>query len=382
MASSTPVLEQPATVQEAAGLLRALGEAGQRARVRGGGTKLGWSSAGTQAPVVELSTARLDAVLEHNEGDFTAVLQTGIRLADAQERFAAAGQMLALDPPLGSGAATVGGVVASADSGPLRHRYGGVRDLVLGVQVVLSDGTVARSGGKVIKNVAGYDLGKLFSGSQGTLGLIAEVAVRLHPLAQTWATVRARSDDPAVLAGAAARLAALPMEADCLDVGWEGGRGEVLVRFAGATAAERAEAVSRRMGELGPLEAEVLPDDAELWAAQRSRQRALDGAVLRASGVIGDLERVIRAAGELGATVASRAGLGVSWVAISGSGDTAGAVSELCGRLSGMNLTVLDGCGPGTERSRPEPPPAARQVMSRLKARFDPAGVFPAPEWL
>ena len=97
--------------------------------------------------------------------------------------------MLALDPPLGDERrATIGGVMATADSGPLRHRYGGIRDLVVGVTVALSDGTLAKSGGKVIKNVAGYDLAKLFAGSYGTLGLIVRVAVRLHPLPPRTAT--------------------------------------------------------------------------------------------------------------------------------------------------------------------------------------------------
>ena len=94
-------------------------------------------------------------------------------LATAQKTFAAAGQMLALDPPLGDdAAATIGGIVATGDAGPLRHRYGSPRDLVIGATVALGDGTIAQSGGKVIKNVAGYDLAKLFAGSFGTLGLI------------------------------------------------------------------------------------------------------------------------------------------------------------------------------------------------------------------
>ena len=101
-------------------------------------------------------------------GDLTAVLEPGVLLADAQATFAKAGQMLALDPP--DGGATVGGVVATADTGPLRARYGGPRDLVVGMRVALSDGTLAKSGGKVIKNVAGYDIAKLFAGSFGTLG--------------------------------------------------------------------------------------------------------------------------------------------------------------------------------------------------------------------
>ncbi len=181
-------------------------------RVRGGGTKLGW---GTPAPdpEVELSTSGLDRVVEHNEGDLTAILEAGVPLAKAQERFAAAGQMLALDPPLGAGdAATIGGVVASGDSGPLRHRYGAPRDLVLGMTVALSDGTVAKSGSKVIKNVAGYDLAKLFAGSFGTLGLILQVSVRLHPLPSETVTAVGHSDDPDALARAASELAHASLE--------------------------------------------------------------------------------------------------------------------------------------------------------------------------
>ena len=148
-------------------------------------------------------------ILEHNVGDLTAVLQAGVPLAEAQAAFAAEGQMLALDPPLGEGdAATVGGMVATADSGPLRHRYGGVRDLIVGISLALSDGTLAKAGSKVIKNVAGYDLAKLFTGSQGTLGLIVTVTVRLHPKADGTATAVGASDDPEQLAKAATALAA------------------------------------------------------------------------------------------------------------------------------------------------------------------------------
>ena len=114
--------------------------------------------------------------------------------------------MLAIDPALGGGA-TVGGVMAANDSGPLRHRYGSMRDLVVGTTVALSDGTLARSGGKVIKNVAGYDLGKLFCGSLGTLGLIVRVAVRLHPLPPAPRAPPARPTTPS---GSAPRRARSP----------------------------------------------------------------------------------------------------------------------------------------------------------------------------
>jgi glycolate oxidase FAD binding subunit len=118
-------------------------------------------------------------VLEHEAGDLTASVEAGIRLSVLNARLAEAAQMLALDPP---GDPTVGACVAANLSGPRRHGYGAPRDLVLGVTVVLADGTVASSGGKVVKNVAGYDLSKLFCGSAGTLGLIARVSLRLHPL--------------------------------------------------------------------------------------------------------------------------------------------------------------------------------------------------------
>ena len=138
--------------------IREHGTAGRAVRPVGGGTKLGWGTPGPEG-AVDLETASLDAIAEHNVGDFTAVLGAGVRLADARAAFAAENQMLAPDPPLGAAdGATVGGMIATADSGPLRHRYGGVRDLVVGMTVILSDGTVAKSGGKVIKNVAGYDL--------------------------------------------------------------------------------------------------------------------------------------------------------------------------------------------------------------------------------
>ena len=146
-----------------------------------------------------LETGGLDRILEHNVGDFTAVLEAGVPFADAQQAFAEHGQRLAWDPPEGGRdgrLATVGGIVATADSGPLRHRYGGVRDLVVGMNVVLSDGTIAKSGGKVIKNVAGYDVAKLFAGSFGTLGLIASVSVRLHPLPGPHRDRRDRAPQP------------------------------------------------------------------------------------------------------------------------------------------------------------------------------------------
>jgi glycolate oxidase FAD binding subunit len=355
-------------LEELAAAIRAHGTAGQAVRPVGGGTKLSWGGAGP-AGAVDLDTGSLNRILEHNVGDFTAVLEAGVRLADAQAAFAAEGQMLALDPPLGVGdGATVGGVVATADSGPLRHRYGGVRDLVVGITVVLSDGTIAKAGGKVIKNVAGYDLGKLFAGSYGTLGLIGRVAVRLHPLAATTATVTAESDDPDTLVATVRELAALPLEADCFDVVWEGGQGRLCLRFAGAAAEEQATTVVERVR---PRAAVVETADQALWVAIRDRQRSADGIVVKVSGRPTDLPAVLRLADEHGGTAVSRAALGLSWLALPAGADVAAVRAALAPRP----CAVLDGADRVSD-PWPSPDQGALAVMARVKERFDPARIF------
>ena len=316
-------------------------------------------------------------MVEHNAGDLTAVLEAGVRLADAQAVFAEAGQMLALDPPLGAeGAATVGGVVAAADSGPLRHRYGAVRDLLLGVTVALPDGTVASAGGKVIKNVAGYDLPKLFAGSFGTLGVIVQAVVRLHPLPPATATVVGEAGDARAVAGAAQRLAREPLELEALDVAWAGGRGRVLARVGGAAARPRAEAIR---GSLGGLDATIEEDDDGIWAGQRSAQRASDGVVVRVSGLPSELERVVRAADRAGASLVGRAGVGVSWIVLPSAtpDDLVAAVGDLRRELAPSPCAVLD--APDAVRERLDvwgvEDAGVLALSRRVKERFDPLGV-------
>jgi glycolate oxidase FAD binding subunit len=359
-------------LEELAARIREHGAAGQAVRPVGGGTKLNWAhppGAGG-GDVVVLETSGLDRIAEHNVGDFTAVLDAGVRLADAQAAFGAEGQMLALDPPLGaSDGATIGGVIATADSGPLRHRYGGVRDLVVGMTVVLSDGTIAKSGGKVIKNVAGYDLAKLFTGSYGTLGLIGSVSLRLHPLAGRTATAVGSSAEPGRLAAASGALAAHPLEADCLDVGWDGDAGRVLVRFGGAAAPHQAEETVARMRELGLEEPHATDDDVELWNRVRAAQRSADGIVLKVSARPTDLPAVIAAAREHGGSAVTRAALGLSWLALPADTD----VAAVRGALAPRPVTVLDGAGTD---AWPSPPEGTLAVMARVKERFDPARIF------
>ena len=343
------------------------------ARIEGGGTKLAWGASVPEAEV-RISTAGLSELREHNAGDLTAVIEAGVPLAAAQARFAQAGQMLALDPPLGAGdAATVGGVVATGDSGPLRHRHGTARDLVVGITVALTDGTLARAGGKVIKNVAGYDLAKLFAGSFGTLGAIVEVCVRLHPLPAATVTARAAGADPGRLAAAARSLAHEQVELQCLDVRWADGEGAVLARAAGAaprSAAERAAGVLRDAG----LDPELVEEDVALWTAQRETQRG--DLVVRVSGVQSQLGELLSAADALSGEVVGRAALGLSWLRLPAE---AAAVEEVRRRLAPSPCVVLDAPDAVREALDPWGPMDGALVglMGRVKERFDPAGSLP-----
>ena len=375
MATAQVTTERPGSPEEAAELLRSLGEAGRGVRPVGGRTKLDWGGVG-EPIAVELETGGMAEILEHNEGDLTAVLQAGVPLAKAQALFSDAGQMFALDPPLGEGdATTIGGLVASADSGPLRHRYGGVRDLVLGITLALSDGTIAKAGSKVIKNVAGYDLGKLFTGSYGTLGLILDVTVRLHPKPVATATAFGASDDADVLAAAAMKLAALPLEADSLDAAWQQGSGRLLARFGGASAGDQAEVAAEGMKEAGLDGVETTEDDGELWAALRNAQRGT--AVLKVSGRVTDLATAIRVTERAGGSLVSRAAHGLSWIALD-AGDLARRATDVRNDLQPRPVVLLD--GPAGLRGDFDPwgpvDAGALQVMRRIKERFDTHRIF------
>ena len=200
--------------------------------------------------VVDMSA--MDQVLEHAAGDLVARVQAGVTIGHLASVLAEAGQELAVDAPA---EATVGGVVATGTAGPRRLRYGTPRDLLIGITVVRADGAVAHSGGKVVKNVAGYDLGKLFSGSQGTLGLITEVTFRLHPRpgAVAWVTGEFGPSDRAGVAAAVAAAAGSPLVPSAVELEWSGGPGTpallrmgVLLEGTSAGVADRA----NRMSEL------------------------------------------------------------------------------------------------------------------------------------
>ncbi|WP_263384356.1 FAD-binding oxidoreductase [Granulicella arctica] len=185
----------PANTEEIAAVLRLANSEGIVVHPMGSGTKSAWSDAPRSGIV--LRTSRLNAVLDHTWQDMTCSVQTGCTWAAMQLTLAAHGQFVALDP-LWPEQATIGGIVATNESGALRLKYGSLRDLVIGMTIVLADGTVARTGGKVVKNVAGYDLHKLMTGAFGTLGFITEINFRLHslPTARESFTVSSQTVEP------------------------------------------------------------------------------------------------------------------------------------------------------------------------------------------
>src|SRR3984957_11946579 len=216
----------PASTQEASALLRAAAAFDLAVVPRGAGTGLGWGLPPSACDLV-IDLQAMDQVLEHAAGDLVARVQAGATIGHLSSVLASAGQELALDVPAD---ATVGGVVATGTTGPRRFRYGAPRDLLIGITVVRAEGGVAPSGGKVVKNVAAYALGKLFSGSQGTLGLITEATFRLHPrpAAVAWVTGDYSPSDRTAAAAAVTSAARSTLVPSAVELDWPGGAGGAL----------------------------------------------------------------------------------------------------------------------------------------------------------
>ncbi|WP_248960287.1 FAD-binding oxidoreductase [Sphaerisporangium perillae] len=236
----------PGSTSEVAAVMRAAAEHGLTVVPAGGGTKLGWGPPPRRCDLL-LRTRRLDRILEHAAGDLVARVEAGVRTEALAAALAGAGQELALDIPFEG--ATIGGTLAAATAGPRRLRYGTARDLLIGITVVLADGTIARSGGKVVKNVAGYDLGKLFTGSQGTLGVITEATFRLHPLPSSRAWIGLTAPGLDGLPDLAA-LAASQAEPSAVEIDWPGVDAPLSIAalFEGVAAGERAKAAVASLG--------------------------------------------------------------------------------------------------------------------------------------
>jgi glycolate oxidase FAD binding subunit len=257
-------LPSVSSVEQASALLSAAHAEGRRVRIG-----------------VDLTTDGLTRVLEHDPGDLTCTVECGVRLSELRSTLAAAGQRLSLDPP---GDPTVGALLARNVSGPLRHRFGAPRDLVLGATLVLGDGTIASAGGKVVKNVAGYDLARLVCGSEGRLALVARASFRLHPLPKAARTLVVETDAAVGVVTALLRSQLQPSALDVLHPG------RVAVLFEGSERAVAAQLAAARVLVGGEER------DACVWDESRERQGAASGRVHFDPGSLGEfLETVPRA---------------------------------------------------------------------------------------
>jgi glycolate oxidase FAD binding subunit len=386
------LVARPRSVEEASQVLRAAADDGLAVAFAGGGSKLGLGNPPERVDLMVL-TGGLDQVLEHAAGDLVVRAQAGVRLADLQQRLAPAGQWLALDPP--EPRATVGGVVAADASGPRRLRYGTVRDLIIGVTVVLADGTVAKAGGKVVKNVAGYDLAKLFCGSLGTLGMVAEVIFRLHPLPEAAAVVTLGVEGPTQAGEALRRLRGSALEPSAVELtvdewGWPGRLTLVFEGIAPGVEAQAA-AAAELLGRVG--EAAVAGPGGVEAALSQLGARPFEKAeyALKATfppaelaGVLADLAETERRWG--GGSLSAHAATGVLWLASAArEGDlpadspafpmAVAAIRDQRERLTARGGSlVLVKAPPELKRAVDVwgPPGDAVGLMRRVKERFDP----------
>lgn len=384
---SNPVptaVQRPGTVTEAAQLLR---DTTGPVLFRGGGTKPDWAGR-VRDPHLVLSTERLDGLLTHNAADMTASVRAGTPLTTLQDLLAGHGQWLALDPPSAASGATLGGLLAAGDSGPSRLRYGNLRDLVIGVTLVLADGTVARSGGHVIKNVAGYDLAKLVHGSLGSLALVAEVVLRLHPRPASSITIVGAAD-AAQATTAALRIAASTVEPTAVEWAQEGGSGRLAVRCDGTPRAVAAatQEVTTLLADVG-VAAEACPpaETPALWAAHAALVTGQEGeTVVRVATLPSDLgstaQHLVHEAAAAGvqAHLVSSAALGLHTARLHG-----GRAHARAQVVAAVRRHALERGGSVMLRRRPAdvdavvdplgPSPSAVAVLRRVKAEFDPTG--------
>jgi len=383
------VLEPNEPAQVAAALAWASRERLQTV-IRGHGSKLAWGRTPARVDLV-LSTARLVQRIEHRHGDLTVTVDAGVTLADLNRRLGQHRQWLPLDTAFGD--ATIGGVIASNDAGPLRHRYGTPRDLLIGMTLALTDGTVVKSGGHVVKNVAGYDLAKLMSGSFGTLAAIVDATFKLLPVPPAIRTLVAQYQDPMALARDAAQLAASQLEPVALDarvllgLSASGPRHELAVRFATSPEAARDQIAGARAVLSEPAEEKAGDADDAWWSEQVRRPWTSAGSTVRLSWMPAALPQVLELVAEIqrstGGTIelTGRTAVGAGFLRIDADdARVADAIATMRARPGVVSHVVVLRHGGALKRSVDvwgEASSAAR-VQQSLKNAFDPAAILNA----
>ncbi len=389
----------PGSTEDVSAVLAQASEAAVPVTPWGGGTAVGVGASPARLGIV-LNLGRMSGLLEHEPGDLTATVQAGMPLRALQTALGERGQWLSLDPPDGD-VATIGGVLSANASGSRRHLYGTARDVLIGITVVCADGAVIRGGGKVVKNVAGYDIPKLFVGAYGTLGVIVEATVKLRPRADEEVLLAARFASLKDCALAVRQLLLsdlIPSAVDVLDGDAAGALGlsrehaVLVVGFDGL-----AEQVAWQRGEFERIILDsggdgIVELPSVMWASLPIAARlavADTVAVMRMSVLPARVTELIERAG----TMARGAGLRAAFSAHAGVGTVSGA---LAGRPESINAIVATlrewrsaarAAGGHAEieqaplavKERVDPwddAGASLRIMQRIKARLDPKGIL------
>ena len=402
----------PGTAEDASRVVAAAAAAGVPVIPWGGGTQMHLGTAPQDGAVVVV-TRRLARVIEHEPGDLTATVEAGLTIDDLQGALGARGQWLSLDPPFPA-RATLGGVLATNASGPRRYLYGTARDLVIGMRVAGPDGSLVRSGGKVVKNVAGYDLVKLYIGSLGTLGLIVEATIKLRPRPEADRACWAAFDSLGAAAAAVSRVMGsdlLPHSLEFLDAGAtaacaaalglparDGGAAALLIGFDGlertvAWQVGEAERLLRDAGARGvaPLEDGVAQ---QAVAFVRDIRAAVPEPLALARVAVLPKEvgpyaaaaaQAARAAG-LRVLTTAHAGSGVLSLVLTGADGTAPGVPAMVTALAALRAEaktlggqcVVEWAPLAVKEQVPvwDEPGAAGRFMQRIKAQVDPQGIM------
>ena len=379
------VVATPATPAALAQTLGWATAAGRTVVVRGGGTKLGWGPPPRSVDVL-LSTMAMNAVDKHRHGDLTATVQAGATLAETNAVLSQHRQWLPLDPPW-SDRATIGGIVATNDSGPRRQRHGAPRDVIIGMTLARADGMVVKTGGIVVKNVAGYDLARLMTGSFGCLGVILTATFKLAPLSEASRTVSVEFHGSARCGPFVAALLAHASTPTALELAMP--PATMLVRFESveAVAVEQAEQAATLARDQGGTSVVLSgEEEAAAWRQHDGRVFEREGTIVKLVILPAELSSMLAWLGDTATTrrldyvVTGRAGLGVLHLGLHG------AVAEQAAFITALRARLPIGRGSATiERADPElkamvdvwgPVGDSLRIMQEVKRRFDPTGTL------
>jgi glycolate oxidase FAD binding subunit len=333
-----------------------------------------------------VSMVRMNEVIEHTPGDQVVRVQAGLKLRDLQEQLATADQLLGIDPP--EREATLGGIVAANSSGPRRYRYGTMRDLIIGITVVLPDGTIAKAGGKVVKNVAGYDLSKLFTGSLGTLGVIATCNFRLHPKPEAARTIAVELSDTLSVGRAAQAITGAQLVPSAVELHWSEDAKLLTVLTEGIQPGVEAQAETvsyllKGFGEVRTLSDEEVEHLGPLDPPGVGEEEVAIKISAPPAEITGVLDSTLGAAGRKGVTprITGQAGIGVTNVAFSGGDQEAlvQVVEELREIWVRRGGSVVVRRAPLPVKQRLDAWGAAGDYLGltkRVKEKFDPRGIL------